>query len=187
MSQFSYPYAAARVKCKETELLNKDKLARLMSAKDGEDVFRLMVDLGYATPEEADIDNYEKCLGRMMKEMTHFIKEISPDERVTDTWFRKFDYHNLKAMVKSRAGSVGGAHTKMINAGLIDPTDLLDYVREKNYRDLPPEMREGLELIDRRFSVKPDVTIVGLALDRAYAKEINRLIAHSWRLHAYHR
>ncbi len=37
-------------------------------------------------------------------------------------------------------------------------------------------MKEGLETIDRRFSIKPDVTVIGLSLDKAYAKEIVRLI-----------
>lgn len=174
MSQPSYPFASARVKSHENALLDHEKVMRLVNAGDAEQVMKLLADFGYDDADETEPVKFEKCLFAQMEKTLAFVQEITPDVRITDLFFLQYDYHNLKAILKSEARGVGAAQNMLVNYGTIEPKSMYEKVREKQYSSFPQEMKEALEELDRRFSVKVDVSDIPLILDRAYASQITR-------------
>lgn len=174
MPQPSYPFASARVKCKETTLLNREKLVRLANAATPSEAMKLLADFGYPGADEIEPVDFEKCITKELNEAYDFVMEVTPDERATNLFFLKFDYRNLKAILKNEAKGTGAAQKQLVNRGTLDPTMLYEAVKEKKYQDLPPEMRQALEELDRHFAVKKDVSLIGLTLDRAYAQQVMR-------------
>jgi V/A-type H+-transporting ATPase subunit C len=48
-------------------------------------------------------------------------------------------------------------------------------ITENNYYDLAEHMTDAMFFIDKRFAIAADASIIGVAMDRAYAKEIKEL------------
>lgn len=139
---------------------------------------RLLADFGYPAADQTAPLDFERCISKRLKAMTVFIKDITPNAPVSDLWFSRFDYHNLKSIIKAELTGTSATRT-MINAGTIEPTKLRDYVREKNYSMLPGQMREGLRDLDSRLSIKNDTAYIGLILDSAYARQVTQVVAQT--------
>ena len=148
MPQPSYPFANIRIKVREKSLLSR--------------------------AEDTKPSSFEKCISAELRNVYSFIWEITPEPEVTNLFFLQLDYHNLKAILKSDALGVGAAQNMLVNNGTIDPTAMFEAVKEKRYDFFPPEMEAALTEIDRRFAVKVDVSLIGLLLDGAYARQIER-------------
>lgn len=174
MPQPSFPFAAARVRSKENSLLTKEQLLRMNEAESPEAAMALLAEYGYETGDLAP-EEYEKCIQKELDKACAFVEEVTPDKAATDMFFLRFDYHNLKVILKSKYRGVGGAVRNLVNRGTIDPREMLENVHEKRYSAFPKEMKEALADIDRRFSVKPDVSYLSFALDRAYAAQITAM------------
>ena len=174
MPQPSFPFAAARVRSKENSLLTKEQLLRMNEAESPEAAMALLAEYGYETGDLAP-EEYEKCIQKELDKACAFVEEVTPDKAATDMFFLRFDYHNLKVILKSEYRGVGGAVRNLVNRGTRDPREMLENVHEKRYSAFPKEMKEALADIDRRFSVKPDVSYLSFALDRAYAAQITAM------------
>jgi len=85
------------------------------------------------------------------------------------------DCYNLKVLIKlfmqdKDLGSVA------LSPGNITVETLRRAISENNYYDLPDTVKEALLYIDRQFAAVTDASIIGVALDRAYAKEVRALV-----------
>ena len=189
MPQPSYPYANIRVKAKELSLLNREKISRVADASTPEEAMQVLAGYGYPGAEETEPENFEECVSRELKNAYGFIEEISPDCHVTDLFLLQFDYHNLKAILKSELKGVGAAGKMLLKGGTIEPSAMYEAVREKNYSFFPLEMAEALTELDRRFAIHPDAALIGLLLDGAYARQIERELkqVEDKSVHAFYR
>lgn len=174
MPQPSYPFANIRIKVREKSLLSREKILRLAGAATAQEAMGLLADYGYPGAEDTKPSSFEKCISAELRNVYSFIWEITPEPEVTNLFFLQLDYHNLKAILKSDALGVGAAQNMLVNNGTIDPTAMFEAVKEKRYDFFPPEMKAALTEIDRRFAVKVDVSLIGLLLDGAYARQIER-------------
>ncbi len=162
-----YAYASTRVRSREKKLLKKDQIKLLVSAATAETAIKQLWDFGYP---EAPI---EQCISRELNDAYAFIRGISPDPSVTDLFFLQYDYHNAKCVYK--AEYLGkSAEDAIVPSGTINATFLTEVIREKSYRSLPREMTAALVELDKAFTVRPDISLVDLTLDRAYSQEVKR-------------
>lgn len=163
----SYAYASTRVRSKEKRLLKKDQIKMLATAQTADAALKQLWDFGY--PEAPA----EQCISRELNDAFAFIRGISPDPSVTDLFFLQYDYHNAKCIYK--AEYLGkGAEDAIIPSGTMDVTRLAEVIREKSYRSLPREMTAAMVELDKAFTVRPDISLVDMTLDRAYSLEVKR-------------
>lgn len=172
MPHRSYPFASTRVKAKENALMTREKASRLLDTQSPEEAMKLLSDFGYSDAAETPPENFEKCITTSLKEAYKFIAEVTPDARVTNLFFLRFDYHNLKAILKGEYA--GTSAVSALIKGTMDPANMHENVREKRYREFPEEMAKALIEIDKRFAASIDVSLIGLLLDSAYAAQVTR-------------
>lgn len=170
----SYPYASARVKALEGRLITRDRIARVIEAKDADAAMRALGEIGYGQPAPAGA-SFEQLIGKELAETDALLGAISPSEVFTRIMRTERDFHNLKVLIKLLMQDKP-LDSVPLTPGNIPVETLRSAISENNYRDLPDTMTAGLHYIDRRFAVAEDASIIGLALDRAYAKEIRGLL-----------
>ncbi len=173
-STSSYPYASARVMALEGRLISKDKITRVIEAKDYDAAMRTLGEIGYGQPAPAGA-SFEQLIEKELTEADALLGAISPSEIFTRIMRTGRDFNNLKVLIKllmqdKPLGSVA------LSPGNIPVDTLKNAISENDYRDLPDTMTAGLQYIDRTFAAAADASIVGIALDRAYAKEIRGLL-----------
>ena len=104
MSQPSYEYGVARVRVLETRLLSRDRIERMADALSAEEALKILAETSYA-PLVAEVGSpydYEEILVREMKRVRRFIEEISPEPDMIGLFFLKYDFHNLKVILKNK-------------------------------------------------------------------------------------
>lgn len=183
MAYKSYPFAGAGIKIKETRLIKKERLLRIMEAKTAEVAYRAFMETGYGSGESAGASYFEQLIKREMKNTYDYLFRVVPDINAFSLFLLKNDYLNLKILMKLSVKKEPLLGAALKDNGTIPADDLKSAVEDKKYDSLPAEMKEALVVIDKQFSVKEDVSIIGLYLDAAYAKHSMRAaksIKHSF-------
>ena len=170
----SYPYASARVKALEGRLITKDKIARVIEAKDADAAMRSLSEIGYGQPAPAGA-SFEQLISKELLEADALLGAISPNESFTRIMRSERDFYNLKVLIKLLMQDKP-LDSVPLSPGNIPVETLRNALGENSYRDLPDTMTAGMHYIDRKFAAAADASIIGLALDRAYAKEIRGLL-----------
>lgn len=172
----SYPYASARVKAIETRLITKEKLNRLMEAKDYDAAMRQLAEFGYGQSAGAQgSGSFEVLIQKELDEADALLEALSPSDVFTRIMRAERDYYNLKVLIKLLMQDKP-LDSVPLSAGNLTVDTLRRAITENNYYDLPETMKEALQYIDRQFTIAADASIIGIALDRAYAKEIEALV-----------
>jgi len=170
----SYPYASARVKALEGRLITKDRIARVIEAKDFDAAMRALSEIGYGQPAPAGA-SFEQLIGKELAETDALLGAVSPSEAFTHIMRTERDFYNMKVLIKLLMQDKP-LDSVPLTSGNIPVETLRRALGENSYRDLPDTMTAGMHYIDRKFAVAADASIVGIALDRAYAKEIRNLL-----------
>jgi len=170
-TQSSYPFASARVKAIESSLITKEKLGRLIEAKDYETAMRQLNELGYGS----SAPDFEAMIQKELEETDALLLALSPSDVFTRIVRADRDYYNLKVIIKllMRDQSLDSV---VLAPGNISVDTLRRAVLENNYYGLPDEMKCAMSYIDKQFTVSADPSVIGVALDRAYAKEVQSLV-----------
>jgi V/A-type H+-transporting ATPase subunit C len=171
-TQSSYPFASARVKALEPRLITKEKLSRLIEAKDYETAIRQLNELGYGQ----SAPDFEAMIQKELEETDALLLALSPSDVFTRIVRADRDYYNLKVIIKllMRDQSIDSV---VLAPGNLSVETLRRAISENNYFELSPNMTDALNYIDKQFTVVTDPSIIGVALDRAYAKEVRDLVA----------
>jgi V/A-type H+-transporting ATPase subunit C len=170
----SYPYASARIKALEGRLITKDRIARVIEAKDFDAAMRALSEIGYGQPAPAGA-SFEQLISRELAEADALLEAVSPSAVFTHIMRAERDFYNLKVLIKLLMQDKP-LDSIALSPGNIPVETLRRALSENSYRDLPETMTAALHYIDRRFAVAADASIIGIALDRAYAKEIRGLL-----------
>ena len=171
----SYPFASARVKAIESKLITKEKLNRLIEAKDYDTAMRQLAEFGYGQSAGAQGgSSFEALIDKELKEADALLETLSPSDVFTRIMRAEKDYYNIKVLIKLLMQDKPLDSVPLF-PGNIPADTLRRAITENNYYDLPETMKEALQYIDRQFTVAADASIIGIAMDRAYAKEVEAL------------
>ena len=156
-----YGYAVARIRAKETKLLDQGFLDQLLLAADEDACLRLLRDRGW----DGSLDESAMLKGEMKKTRA-LLLELVPDELAFEVFFCQNDYHNLKAAVKECACGIEdeGAY---LPDGLISASVIRQAVRDHQWDLLPEGMRQSAQEALRILLQTKDGQRTDCLLDRA--------------------
>lgn len=166
MPQSSYVYAVARVRALENGLFGRDRMVRLAEGSL-DDVVRMLVEGGYGDIPEATAADCELMIARELEKANKLVSEISPEPELTDLFRMKADIHNLKVLIKARLLE-SKEEPLLLDGGVFPKETLVNAVRDHDYRDLSPALKEELNALEKALTVKENPQLVSVSLDRAY-------------------
>ena len=138
MRDMEYTFAVARIRVLEKHLLSNDDLELMIGLKDVPAVMAYLIDKGWGKGSEQDPD---RLLADEAAKSVDLMRELKLDEELFRLLTYPSYFHNLKAGIKELCTGicVPGAYYDLEDFGR---EDLLDLLREKNYRALPEDMQE---------------------------------------------
>ena len=176
MPQNSFPFASIIIKSNELKILGNDRIIKLMACENAQAAACLLMEWGYGSSEIESPYQYPRLISREMEKTYALIRKISPDPEITDLFFLRQDYHNLKVLLKSEETGIGASGKNLMKSGVCDLSGLLQAVQEKKYGCLTEHMKRALLDLDKAFSMTRDVSSIDIALDKAYAEEVGKRI-----------
>ena len=169
----SYPYTYARVCALEKSLINSDKLKRLMEMNSANDMLRALMDMGYGDGLRVDdVFDYEKLISNDLAVAYKDVRDMSPQAQITDLFFLKYDYQNLKILLKLQI--LGEQGEELIeSSGTIPVKYLIKAVNDGELNRLPEEMR----VLIRESRSASNGSEIGYMADQAMFEQISKELA----------
>ena len=98
-----YLYLSSRIKGMQKDMLGTEGLRRLATAKNDEEASKILEDCGFRNFISGNLNSLESCMDEKRHEMLNILYTYSPNKEVIDVFRLKYDYHNLKSIIKANA------------------------------------------------------------------------------------
>jgi len=162
-----YAYGVGRVRALEGRMLTKGDFAKLLEAKDGQEALRHLGETDYsqAVLGVEGKGSYELALKLKLSELLSLIDELSLDPEVTDTLRAKYDFHNLKILLKAKLGE-RDLTSLLLPWGREDLNALKEAVYAEEYGGLPPVLGRAIQEVTSIWEESKEPELIDLTMDR---------------------
>jgi len=161
-----YLYASARIKAIELKLLSRDKLLRLSDAKSPEDALKMLSEFGWPEITKPNMAGVEEALASRRGEAFALVRNMIKDKRLTDIFLVKYDYHNVKTLLKSEATG-DNPDNLLIESGNIPVRQLKVMLQEDKFQDLSKIMVQSIADAREMLGKTQDPQLLDMILDKA--------------------
>lgn len=165
-----YLYSTTRIRAMEKNLLNAERIGRMLDAKSFEDTVRIPAEMGYGEITEPSQKSIEHALAKERDDTIKTILSFVDECGIVDIIRLKYDYHNIKTLIK--AEHMPEEADILSGAGHIPVDVIKTSMRESDFRDFDPIMRGGIIEAREVLSRTNDPQLSDFVLDRAYFAEL---------------
>lgn len=178
MDRMQFNQVIPRIRVFEGRLLDKAKLDRMIHAPSAMGAINELQETEYVSfmDHVQRAEDYEKLLNLELQRVYNLFYEMTPVKEVVDMMTLKYDYHNLKVLVKAKILKKDFSHMLM-PMGTMELANLKRIFENEEYRDLRPLMRRAVERVLEDFEENKDSQRIGILFDRYMFKEMVKLAA----------
>lgn len=173
MDKMIFNQVIPRIRVYETKLLDKSKLDRMIDAGSSEEALKVLQETEYGSLVASikRADEYEIILSEELNRSFNLMYEISPVKALVDLMSIKYDYQNIKVILKGIFLKEDLSHL-IISVGSLDSSKLKELIENKDLSDLSPIIRDGINEALSTFETKKDPQIIDIILDKYMFKSL---------------
>ncbi|WP_455036674.1 V-type ATP synthase subunit C [Leptotrichia massiliensis] len=175
MDRMDYGQSVVTIRVLEKRLLTRNRLERMIEAETPEEVLKLLGETEYSQ-DMADIQgsqDYETILKRETERVFSIVRSMVKNTAIVDILSLKYDYHNLKVLLKSKITGKDFS-SLLMQAGTID-TAKFKTKFELQSNDLPQEILDAINEVQKDFEENHDPQRIDILVDKHYFKNLSRL------------
>lgn len=172
MDKTIYAQAVSRIRAMETKLLDSSKINRMIESSTASEAMKILQETEYAEfmGNVKRAEDYEILLSEELKRVYSLIYDISPEKLIIDILSLRYDYHNIKVLLKAKALNKDFDYL-LIPIGTVDIKTLKSSIDSEDYIDLSANMREAIESVLKVFEFDKDPQKIDIYLDKYLFKE----------------
>ncbi|NLA86751.1 MAG: V-type ATPase subunit [Clostridiales bacterium] len=167
-------YVTSVLRSREAKMLSPERINRMLDADTFENTAKLAEECGYRDMSNMGVFGVDSALS---EHRAAIFKELASEENaraVVDLFRMKYDYHNVKALVKSMGANTDATHI-LSESGRIDTQKLTEAFISGERGELPQAVRaaihEGVSVLSR--TKNPQLS--DIAIDQIYFNELSSL------------
>lgn len=160
-----YLVISARVKAMETGLLTRERMEQILEAKSDEEAAKILQECGYPELDAADPEAMDAALSAAREETLSDVMDGAPEPRYIELFKLKYDYHNVKALLKAEAMGTS-ADRMLMDMGRVSAAVLKEAVRTGELDELPPMLASAVAEAREILDTTRDPQLSDIALDR---------------------
>lgn len=164
-----YLSISARIRAMENRLLTRERMDRMIDARDTSEAMKVLGECGYG--EGASLD---AVLAQARADTFRDMEAAAPDHRLVEIFRLKYDYHNAKAILKAQAMGVP-AERLLLPGGRYDGKELLEGWQREDLRGCSETFRKATDRAKAALAESRDPQQADVILDRACYEEMARL------------
>lgn len=173
-----YLFLSTRIRALERSLLTRERMERMLEAKSDEDAAKVLTECGYPEMGRVQVDTVNAALAEQREKTFRDLYAFAPDPTIVDVFKVKYDYHNVKVILKSEAMGQDPERL-MMDIGRVPAEELLEKVRSSDLRGLPPVLQAAAQQAREVLGSTGDPQLADFALDRAYFEDMTQLAQKS--------
>ena len=175
MDRMDYGQSVVTIRILEKRLLTRNRLERMIEAQTPEEVLKLLGETEYSQ-DMADIhgsQDYEIILKRETERVFSIVRNMIKNTGIVDVLSLKYDYHNLKVLLKSKITGKDFS-SLLMQAGTIDASKFkVKFETQSN--DLPQEIMEAIDEVQKDFEENHNPQRIDIIVDKHYFRNLSRL------------
>ena len=175
MDRMDYGQSVVTIRILEKRLLTRNRLERMIEAQTPEEVLKLLGETEYSQ-DMADIhgsQDYEIILKRETERVFSIVRNMIKNTGLVDVLSLKYDYHNLKLLLKSKITGKDFS-SLLMQAGTIDASKF-KVKFESQSNDLPQEIIEAIDEVQKDFEENHNPQRIDIIVDKHYFRNLSRL------------
>jgi V/A-type H+-transporting ATPase subunit C len=143
-------------------------MERMLDTHQLEAALKLLQDKGYGSrfAELTRPEAFEEALSDTLADTYLEVDRLTPEPKVTVLMGLRYDYHNLKVMLKSKHTG-RGAESLWLALGSIPLQKMKRDLDACDLRDFPEKMRTAIETVQAKLEQTQDPLWIDLILDKA--------------------
>ena len=169
-----YLAISARIKAMETGLLTRERMEQVLEARSDEEAVKILQECGYPELDARSPEAMDAALSAAREATLSDVLDGAPDPRYIDIFKLKYDYHNIKAVLKAAAMNVS-PDSMLMDMGRVPASLLKEAVLTGRLEELPESLAaaaaEAREILDSTR----DPQLSDIALDRRCYQEMARV------------
>jgi len=158
----------------ETGLLTRERMEQVLEARTDEEAVKLLQECGYPELDARDPEAMDAALSEVREATLSDLADGAPDPRYIEIFKLKYDYHNIKAILKAAAMSVS-PDSMLMDMGRVPATELKEALQTGRLDELPEDLAlaaaEAREVLDSTR----DPQLSDITLDRWYYREMAKV------------
>lgn len=167
-----YLFLCTRIKSLERSLLNRERMERMLEARSNEDALDVLTECGYTELPEPTAQSIDRVLADQRRKAMADLAVYVPDPEVINAFRVRYDYHNVKVLLKSEAMSADPA-SLLLDAGRVSARELTDRVRSNNLAGLPSILQTAVIQARDVLNTTADPQQADFVLDRAFYADMD--------------
>ena len=161
-----YLFISTYLHSRERDLLTGARMERMIEAPTAADAAKVLGEIGYGEFDASSQRELGSILAQEQEKLFEDLYRFVPDKAVVDVFKVKYDYHNLKALIKARATGTDASDRLLLDAGRVSAEDMRRAVWEGDYNVLPPALRQSAVEAAETLSATGDPQLADFLLAR---------------------
>jgi V/A-type H+-transporting ATPase subunit C len=157
--------------------LTRQDIERLIATEEPEETYRFLVEKGY-TGGELKVKTWsdlESCLRIQRQEVLALISTLSKDTSISDLFRERYDFHNLKVLLKAKYSGQNLEHL-LIDVGTVPVETLTEAVAEDDYRSVPQFISNTVQAVNTGWEKTNNPQLIDILTDGEMYKRLSLVI-----------
>jgi V/A-type H+-transporting ATPase subunit C len=166
-----YLVISARVRAMENQLLTRERMEQVLEARSDEEAAKLLQECGYPELDPTRPEAMDAALSAAREATLADLADTAPDARYIDIFKLKYDYHNVKALLKARAMDTD-AGRMLMDMGRVPAAELKEALESGRLEELPPCLAAAAAEAKEVLDTTRDPQLSDLVLDRGCYRDL---------------
>ena len=160
-----YLAISARIRAMETGLLTRERMEQVLEARSDDEAVKILQECGYPELDATHPEAMDAALAAAREATLADLGDSAPDPRYIDIFKLKYDYHNVKAVLK--AGAMGTDPDRMLmDMGRVPAAELKEAVQSGELENLPARLADAIREAKEVLDTTRDPQLSDIVLDR---------------------
>ena len=166
-----YLAISARIKAMETGLLTRERMEQVLEARTDEEAVKILQECGYPELDARSPEAMDAALSAAREATLSDVLDGAPAPRYIDIFKLKYDYHNIKAVLKAAAMNVS-PDSMLMDMGRVPAAALKEAVLTGRLDELPEGLAAAAAEAKEVLDTTRDPQLSDIALDRRCYQEM---------------
>ena len=166
-----YLFLSTRIRSLEAQMLTQDRMNQMLEARTPDDAANVLLDCGYGEIQPLSVRTLHEALAAEQRKVYSELYFFAPDPVLIDVFKVKYDYHNVKVLLKSEAKGIE-SDTLLLDLGRVPTRELKEKLLASDFQGIPSILQDAI--VEARDTLGPtsDPQLSDFVLDRAYYRDM---------------
>lgn len=167
-----YLAISARIRAMENGLLTRERMEQVLDARTDDEAVKILQECGYPELDATHPEAMDAALSAAREATLADLADSAPDPRYIDIFKLKYDYHNVKAVLKADAMGTDAGHMLM-DMGRVSAEELKEAVQSGELENLPVRLAAAVAEAKEVLDTTRDPQLSDIVLDRWCYKDMD--------------